>query len=281
MQGKTVLVTGGNGGMGFATGKALAQKGATVVLLARSKERGEAAVKQIVDATSNKNVSLVQCDLSLLADVRRAADEFKSKHQQLHVLVNNAGVFLKQREVTSEGLEKTFATNYLSHFLLTHLLLDTMKASKPARIINIASKTGGMKIDFDDMMLEKGYSYISGMGRTKLAMQMMTAEMAKRLEGTGVTINVVHPGLVKTEILDEGPWIVRKLFGLMSASPEKGADTAIFLASDASVEGVTGKFYTSRKQIPLEGQATDAAACARLYDESLKLTGLQTAAKAA
>jgi NAD(P)-dependent dehydrogenase (short-subunit alcohol dehydrogenase family) len=274
MKGKTCLVTGANAGMGFATAKALAQQGANVVVLARSKERGDAAVKAISDATGNANVELLQCDLSLMADVRRAAGDFKAKHAQLHVLVNNAGIFLKEREVTSEGFEKTLATNYLSHFLLTHLLLDTMKASAPARIVNVSSKTGGMKIDFDDMQLEKSYSFVNGMGRTKLAMVMFTLELAKRLEGTRVTANVVHPGLVGTDILAQSPWIMRKLFGLIAATPEKGADTTIWLASDASVEGVSGKFFTSRKEIAPEGQANDAAARARLWEVSTKLAGV-------
>lgn len=272
MKGKVCLITGANRGIGFETARALAQKGATVVMLCRNKDKGEQARRAIIDATGNSNVELIVCDLSLQEDVRRAASELKARHRELHVLVNNAGIFSQKREVTKEGIERVLATNYLSHFLLTHLLLDTLKASAPARIINVATKTMGLAIDLDDLMLEKRYSFMSSMGRTKLGLILFTMELAKRLEGTGVTVNAMHPGVVQTELLNDVPKFFTLLFKLMARSPEKGASTAVYLATSPAVEGVSGKLFADSKPVGIGGQAKQPGLAERLWKMSAELT---------
>jgi len=274
MNGRVCLVTGANRGIGFEVARALAQRGATVVLLCRDAGKGEAARRAIVDETKNPNVELLVCDLSLQADVRRAAAELKRQHDRLHVLVNCAGIFLRKREITPEGIERVWATNYLSHFLLTHLLLDTMKASAPARIVNVATKTMGLKLDLDDLMLDQGYSFMTAMGRTKLALILFTVELAKRLEGTGVTVNAMHPGVVKTGLLEELPKPLGWLFGLFARSPEKGARTAVHLATSSELATTSGKLFADEKPVAIGGQAKEAGLGERLWKESATLAGL-------
>jgi NAD(P)-dependent dehydrogenase (short-subunit alcohol dehydrogenase family) len=272
MNGKVCAITGGNGGIGRATAEELARLGATVVLICRSRERGEAAQKEIRESTKNQNIELVVADLSSLAEVRRAAGEILAAHPKIDVLINNAAVFLPKREVSADGFEKTFATNYLSHFLLSHLLRPALEAAAPARIVNVATLTRGLKIDFDDLQLEKGYSIFKAVGPTKLALILMARKMAPMLKG--VTINALHPGLVKTGLLDDTPWLMRKIFHLMSTSPEKGARTSIYLATSADVANTTGKLFANCKEVATGGQANDPAVADKLYDLSLKMVGL-------
>jgi NAD(P)-dependent dehydrogenase (short-subunit alcohol dehydrogenase family) len=274
MNGKICLITGGNRGIGFEVGRALAKQGATVVLVARDAQKGEAARRAIADETGNPNVELLQCDLSLQSDVRRAAGEFKSRHDKLHVLVNCAGIFLRKRDVTSEGLERVWATNYLSHFLLTHLLLDTLKAGAPSRIINVATKTMGLKLDLDDLPMEKSYSFMSAMGRTKLALILFTMELSKRLEGSGVTVNAMHPGVVKTGLLDSLPKAFAVLFGLFARSPEKGARTAVWLATAPELERTSGQLFADEKPVAIGGQAKQPGLGERLWQTSTTQAGL-------
>lgn len=277
MKGRICLITGANRGIGFEIARALAQRGATVVLICRDPAKGEAARRAIVEETKNENVELLVCDLSLQAEVRRAAAEFKARHDKLHVLVNCAGIFLRKREVTSEGVERVWATNYLSHFLLTHLLLDTLKASVPARVINVATKTMGLSLDLDDPMLEKSYSFMKSMGRTKLALILFTMELAQRLEGTGVTVNAMHPGVVKTELLKDLPGPMTFLFGLFARSPAKGASTAVYLATSPEVEGMSGKLFADEKQVAIGGQAREPGLGGRLWKVSASETGVGAA----
>jgi NAD(P)-dependent dehydrogenase (short-subunit alcohol dehydrogenase family) len=277
MNGKVCLITGANRGIGFETARALVQRGATVVILCRDQAKGEAARRAIVEETKNEKVEVLPCDLSLQSSVRRAAETFKSRHDKLHVLVNNAGIFMQKREVTSEGIERVLATNYLSHFLLTHLLLDTMKASAPARIINVASKTMGLKIDLDDLMLEKSYSFMSSMGRTKLGLLLFMTELSKRLQGTGITFNSMHPGVVQTELLNDLPKAFAVISKLFARTAAKGASTVVYLATSPEVEGVTGKLFADEKPIAIGGQAKDQALGERLWKMSASLTGLPPA----
>lgn len=275
MKGKVCLVTGGNTGIGRATATELAKRGATVVLLCRSPERGGEARSAIAAETGNLRVELLLCDLASLASVRSAAGEFLARHSRLDVLVNNAAIFAPDRETTPEGFEKTFVTNYLSHFLLTNLLLERLTASAPSRIVNVASKTGNAKLDFDDLQSMKGkFSFMTAVPRTKLSQVMFTRELAQRLEGTGVTVNALHPGLVKTPLLDDLNGLLRMMIHLFSMSPEKGARTAVFLATSADVAGVSGKLFEKNREVPLVGQVTDAAATQRLWAESARLAGL-------
>jgi NAD(P)-dependent dehydrogenase (short-subunit alcohol dehydrogenase family) len=272
MKGQICLVTGANRGIGFEVARGLARRGATVVLLCRDAAKSEAAQKAIAEETGNPNVEVLLCDLSLQSDVRRAAAEFRRRHDALHVLVNCAGIFLRERDVTAEGIERVWATNYLSHFLLTQLLLDTLRASAPARVVNVATKTMGLKIDLDDPMLEKGYSFASAMGRTKLALILFTIELAKRLEGTGVTVNAMHPGVVKTDLLDDLPQPMAFLARLFARSPEDGAATALYLASSPDVASTSGKLFADEKEVAIGGQAKRPGLTDRLWSLSVSQT---------
>ncbi len=201
MKDKVVLVTGANSGIGRAASLALAKMGATVVMVARNKERGEAARSEIIRESQNSSVDLLLADLSSLESVRQLATEFQKKYAKLHVLINNAGLFNQRRHVTMDGYEDTFATNYLAPFLLTNLQLDLLKASAPSRIINVSS-VGHYNghINFDDLNLEKEYGGWKAYGQSKLALVLFTHELAKKLQGTSVTVNAVHPGTVATNI---------------------------------------------------------------------------------
>jgi NAD(P)-dependent dehydrogenase (short-subunit alcohol dehydrogenase family) len=275
LKGKVCLVTGGNSGIGKATALELAKKGATVVVLCRSRERGEAAVRDLQRDSGNPNVELLVADLASQASVRQAAAEFQERFKHLHVLVNNAAVFLPERRETVDGIEETFAVNYLSHFLLTHLLLDLLKASAPARIVNVASKTSFIKLDLDDLMLTKRkYSVMAAVAPTKLGLVLFTKELATRLKGTEVTVNSLHPGVVKTNLLKDMPRWMKIFFTLPAVGPEKGARTSVYLASAPEVQRVSGEFFADCKIAKTTGVANDPELCKRLWEISMNLTGL-------
>lgn len=271
---QTILITGGNSGIGKATAIGLAKTGANVVIGCRDEKKAKAAVEEIKKASGNNDVEYLLIDLASLKSVRSAAEEFKKKHDRLHVLINNAAVFLRNREVTEDGLEKTFETNYLSHFLLTHLLLDTLKASAPARIINVASKHAGIKVNFDDLQTTKNYSFMKAVGPTKLGMIMFTKELAKKLEGTGVTVNALHPGLAKSNILSDMSGFVKFIFTMLSTSPEKCAETSIYLATSPAVEKVSGNYFEKKKEVATGSNANSEADNKRLWDVSMQLAKL-------
>jgi NAD(P)-dependent dehydrogenase (short-subunit alcohol dehydrogenase family) len=271
---KVILITGGNAGIGKATAMGLAKTGATIIIGCRNREKGEAAVEEIKQASGNPNIELLQLDLASFKSVKAAAEEFKRRHNRLDVLINNAGVFLRNREVTEDGLEKTFQTNYLSHFLLTHLLLDELKAGAPARVINVASKHPNIKINFDDLQTTKGYSFMKAVGPTKLAMVIFAKEFAKRMEGSGVTAYSLHPGLAKSQLLDDISVLPRILFHLMSTSPEKCAETSIYLATQDGIEAENGGYFEKKKAVKAGSNATDEEINKRLWDVSMELAGL-------
>ncbi|MBL8993974.1 MAG: SDR family oxidoreductase [Spirochaetia bacterium] len=271
MKGKKVMITGGNSGIGKETAIGLAKLGATVVIACRSQERGNEAVADIKRVSGNANVFLILMDLASQKSVREAAEEYKRQYKELHVLINNAAVFLPKREETEEGIEKTFAINYLSHFLLTHLLLDTLKASAPSRVINTASKHMGIKMNFDDLMTTQKYSFFKAVGPTKLGLIMFSKVLAKKLEGTGVTVNAIHPGLAKSNLLNQMPFLVRFLFGLIMTSSEKCAKTGIHLASAPELEKVSGRYFENSKEVKAGANATNESDNQKLWDLSVKL----------
>jgi NAD(P)-dependent dehydrogenase (short-subunit alcohol dehydrogenase family) len=278
MDGRVCLVTGANRGIGYEVSRELARQGATVVMLCRDADKGQAARQAIIDETKNPNVEVLLCDLSLQSDVRRAAAEFISRHNRLHVLVNSAGVAPRTRQVTREGFERAWATNYVSHFLLTSLLLDTLKASAPARIINVATRTTGLKLDLDDLPLTKGrYGFTTAMGRTKLALILFTMELAMRLNGMGVTVNAVHPGVTKTGLLDDLGQPLKFLFGLFARPASKAASGVVYLATSPEVEGVSGKLFADGKQVSIAGQAREPGLAERLWAASESMTQAHTA----
>jgi retinol dehydrogenase 12 len=280
MQGKTVLVTGANTGIGLETASALAGMGASVVLTARDESKGRGAVDEIRQRHPNGDVHAGLVDFSRLDDVRRFANDFNSRHDKLHVLVNNAGGMLSERSTTPDGLETTFQVNHLAPFLLTNLLLDKIKASAPARIVNVASTAHrGGSLDFDDLQSENGYNGMRVYGTSKLCNILFTRELARRLEGTGVTANSLHPGTVRTGFGQDGDARGFMKFGLAMIrpfvlSPARGAKTQIFLASSPKVEGKTGQYWNRRRPFPPSRAAQDDEAARRLWEVSEKLTGL-------
>src|ERR1700680_850701 len=202
LQGKICLVTGSTSGIGKVTARELANRGATVVLVSRSRAKGEATQAEIKQATGNQQVELLVADLSVLENVRRLAAEFQQTYPHLHLLVNNAGCAYPTRTITSEGFEATLAVNYLAPFLLTELLLDTLKASAPARIINVSSaQHANASIEFDNLQGEKKYANLRNYNQAKLALLLWTYELARRLEGTGGTVNALHPGITATNFV--------------------------------------------------------------------------------
>lgn len=276
MTGKTCMVTGANAGIGRATALELAKMGANVVMVCRSRERGEAALMEIKRESGNDAVGLLVADLSSLAAVRRLADESKAKHPTLHVLINNAGIIPRKRTVTEDRLETQFAVNHLAYFFLTNVLLDVLKTSAPARIVNVTSQAHqGASIDLDDLQSERSYRPTHVYKWTKLANVLFTYELARRLKGTGVTVNCVHPGGVATNLLsDYLPRPLRFMTKIVGVSPEKGARTPIYLASSPEVEGVTGKYFANQKEVRSSKLSYDTALAARLWQVSAQLTGL-------
>jgi len=276
MEGKICMITGANSGIGKATAIGLAKMNATVVIVCRNKERGEPALKEIIEKTGNNNMDLFLCNLSSLESIRNLVTEFKNKYQNLHVLINNAGVMLSKRVSSVDGFEMNFAVNHLAPFLLTSLLLDILKKSAPSRIINVASaahKYG--TVDFEDLQGEHKKRRFMGLyGDSKLALMLTSYEFSRRLEGIGVTLNTVHPGVVNTNLgVDRSKpkkGIVRRFF----KKPEKGAETSIYLASSPEVEGITGKYFINKQEQKSSEDSYNETLAKKLWDKSIEMVGL-------
>jgi retinol dehydrogenase 12 len=279
--GKTILVTGANTGIGLETAVGLAKGGGHVVITARDDAKGRAALDEIGRRAPKGSVDLMHLDLASFASVRRFAEEFRSEHERLDVLVNNAGLILGDRRVTDDGNETTFQVNHLGPFLLTNLLLDLIKASAPSRIVNVSSvahRQGG-KLDFDDLHSERGYTSMRTYGRTKLMNILFTRELARRLEGTGVTTNALHPGSIRSGFGKEGDLSGLFGIGIQLAAPflqssKQGARTSIELAASPKLDGVTGQYFAYRRRYPTSAAGRDGDAARRLWDVSEKLVGL-------
>ena len=280
MSGKICLVTGGNSGIGKESALGLARLNATVVIVSRDKGKGEAAVSEIRMKSGNENVDLLVADLSSMQSVRNLARAFLEKYSSLHVLVNNAGIYLPKRIVTVDGYETVFATNHLSHFLLTNLLLDRIKSSAPSRIINITSDAHkGSEIDFEDLMGEKKFSAFKAYGQSKLANILFTYELARRLVGTRVTVNCLHPGVVRTGFGKDVGGVFSigvKIMGPFMMSPEKAARAVVYLASSLELENVTGKHFAKGKEKESSRESYDKASAERLWQVSTELTELSS-----
>ena len=275
---KICLITGATSGIGKATAVGLANMGASVVIVGRDRGRGEAAVSHIKEKSANASVGLMLADVSSQEEIRRLADEFKEAYPRLDVLVNNAGVIRSKRITTADGLETTFAVNHLAYFLLTNLLLDRLKAGAPSRIVNVASgEQRNATIDFDDLQGEKGYTGAKAYSQSKLATVLFTYELARRLQGTGVTANCLHPGVVGTN-LGSGVsgafgFMVRAMTPLMK-SPAKGAETSIYLASSPEVEGLSGGYFVKKAEARSSDVSYDERLARRLWEASAELTKL-------
>jgi NAD(P)-dependent dehydrogenase (short-subunit alcohol dehydrogenase family) len=283
MSGKICLVTGATNGIGKAAARALAQMGATVVIVGRDAQKAAQVTEEIRTVSGNQNVDWLLADLSSQQEVRRLADEFKRRYPQLHVLLNNAGGTFTNRQLSVDGIEMTFALNHLAYFLLTNLLLDMLKASAPARVINVSSDAhSGGKIEFDNLQGERSYSSFGPYGNSKLANILFTIELARRLEGTGVTVNALHPGLTSTGFGKNNPGffmkVMRAVIPLVARSPEKGAATSIYLASSPEVQGMTGKYFVDCKVTQPSAPAADTTVARKLWDVSAEMVHLANAA---
>lgn len=279
MMGKTVLITGGTGGIGKAVAIGLASIGARVGITGRDRARAQQAAVNIARESGNMGLDVFVTDMSSQTEVRRLAGEVLSAYPRLDVLVNNVGGFWAHRHMTADGLEHTFALNHLAPFLLTNLLLERLIASTPARVVTVSSGAQSMgKVDFDDLMGKEGYSGQRAYNQSKLANVMFTYELARRFEGSGVTANVLHPGMTNTALSAEDP--ARKMAPIVAAmrpfmrSPKKGADTAVYLASSPDVEGVTGQYYINRKAKKSNKSSYDSVTTTRLWQVSADLVGL-------
>ncbi len=281
MEGRTVVITGGNSGIGKAAATALASAGARVVITARNGRRGAVARDDIAAASGSDAVELSVFDLADLSSVRAGAADLLERCPRIDVLLNNAGLILSERALSADGYEATFATNHLGPFLLTELLLDRLKASAPSRIVNVASTAhtyARRGMDFDDLMAERGYKAMEVYGRSKLANILFTTELADRLEGTGVTANSLHPGMVATGYARDGDttgfmaWGIKVFAHLpISLRPEQGARTSVYLCSSPDVAAVTGGYFARCRPKTPSANARDRAAAARLWEVSEEL----------
>jgi retinol dehydrogenase 14 len=278
MRGQICLVTGASSGLGKATALGLAKLGAQVVMVCRDDDLGEAARQDIIKQSGNENVELLVVDLSSLARVYELAEQVKHRYNQLHVLINNAGVYLRKRQVTKDDFEQTFVVNYLASFLLTNLLLELLQASAPARIITVAGayhRRG--HLHFDDLQLTQGYTGAIANNQAQLARVLFTYELARRLEGTGVTANCLHPGSVRTNIMRAMPkaaqFLADTLFRPFFKSPEKGAETILYLATSPEVEAVSGKYFVNKHPVLSSRDSYNSELAKRLWRMSEGLTG--------
>lgn len=274
-----MVVTGATSGIGQKAAATLAYSGAHVVLVGRNPARTEAALADVRRRSGSNAVEAMLCDLASQAEIHRLAEEFRARHPRLDVLVNNAGTVKNRRTLTEDGIETTFAVNHLAPFLFTNLLLDLLEASAPARIVNVSSVAhyrGTM--DFDDLGFERGYRIMRAYSRSKLANVLFTRELARRLAGTGVSANAVHPGTVATRIWDGAPawtqpfFVVAKKFFMIS--PAAGAETIVYLAASPEVEGKTGLYFDGKRIKEPSPLACDDTAAERLWEESARLVGL-------
>ena len=278
LSGKTAMITGASSGIGRVTALELARMGAHLVLVCRSRERGEETVREIREKTGNDQVDLMLADLSSQKAIRQVAAEFLARNLPLHVLLNNAGIVNLRRELTVDGIEATFAVNHLAYFLLTVLLLNRLKESVPARIVNVASDAhawGTMK--FDDLGGERNYGLRQSYGQSKLANILFTYELARKLDGTNVAANCLHPGAIGTGLGKNNGLLGRiivPIVGLVLKTPEQGARTSVYLASSPDVEGVNGKYYVDCREVRSSAESYDQGAARNLWEVSAKMTGV-------
>lgn len=276
MTGKTIVVTGANAGIGRETALALAKLDATIIMLCRDRDRGEAAQRDIKQKSGNSNIDLMICDLASQRAIRQFVNEFSQRHDRLDVLVNNAGVLVREHTLNEDGIESTFAINHLGYFLLTNLLLDLLKKSAPSRVINVASTAHRYgRLDIGGWVSGRDYSAFGAYANSKLANVLFTYELARRLEGTGVTANCLHPGAVGTNLFRGLPKLLQAVIALVTMNPARGARTSIYLASSSEVEGVSGKYFARRRPERSSDASYDREAAQMLWELSEDLVGLK------
>lgn len=275
MKDKLVLITGGSAGVGRAAALSLARMGARIVLLSRDRERAEQTRQELVASTGNEGIELLQADLSEWASIRRAVEQFKERYDSLDVLMNCAGVLYLRRTVSVEGAEMTLAVEFLGHFLLTNLLLDILKRSAPARVLTVTGNAGPLRfarIHFDDLQLEHSYNPVRAKLQAELAKAVFSLELARRLQGTGVTSNAFHPGLIRSRIIRNLPWYLRIPGAVGMAFLGKETGTGLYLASSPEVEGVSGRVFERvgrEEKVPVDTEESH-----RLWALAESLTGL-------
>jgi NAD(P)-dependent dehydrogenase (short-subunit alcohol dehydrogenase family) len=281
MQGKTVVITGATSGIGEVAALELAGKGARIVFVARDRNRGEATLAKLDAKAPGLSHKVHYADLSLVAEMKRVAAEIAASEPRIDVLVNNAGAAFAQRQVTAEGFELTFALNHLSYFVVTAGLRERLLGSTPARIVSTSSTAHmGMKIDLDDLQTKNGYSSLKSYGRSKLENILFTRELARRLRGTGLTANCLHPGVVATRFGHESGGVLQpflKALQIFAISPEKGAQTIVYLASSPDVANVTGEYFAKNKIAKTSAAAQDMGVAAALWAKTAELTGVDWA----
>ena len=278
MNDKIVMVTGATNGIGKVSALALAKMGATVIVVSRSAEKCETVAQEIRQAAGHDRVMTMPADLSVQAEIHRLAKQFLATHSKLDVLLNNAGAIYTTREVSKDGIEMTWALDHLNYFLLTDLLLDALKAASAGRVVSVSSGAHVMgKINFDDVQFLKGYSAFKAYSQAKLANIMFTYELARRLQGTSVTANALHPGAVATGFGHNNAGLFGsfwKFFGRFTLSPEEGAKTSIYLASSKEAEGMTGKYFDKCKPVKSNAASYVEVDQKRLWDLSAEMVKL-------
>jgi NAD(P)-dependent dehydrogenase (short-subunit alcohol dehydrogenase family) len=267
---KIVLITGATSGIGKETAIGLAKLGGTIVFTTRDMKKGESTKDEIIKASNNNKIYFIYCDLASFDSIRSCCDQFKAKYSRLQVLINNAGVWGSKRKVSKDGIESTFAENYLAPFLMTDLLLDVLKKGAPSRIINLTSGYHGGTINFDDIEFKGSFSGRKAYRQSKLAMILFTKLLAEKLKGTGVTVNCVNPGFTATNLARELNFIIRAFFRLLGKDPKKGAETSIYLASSPEVENITGEYFVNKKIRQSSKESNDIEVAKKLWDLSVE-----------
>lgn len=269
MKNKFIIITGATSGIGKVAAIELAKVGAIIVFTSRDETKGEKVKEEIIAQSNNQDVEMMVCDLASFASIRSFCDAFKKKHDHLHVLINNAGIWELKRNLSQDGIELTLAVNHLAPFLMTNLLLDTIKANAPARVINVSSGLhfyGNVK--FDDLEGEKSFNGSRAYCHSKLMNVLFTKELARKLQGSGVTVNSMHPGVVATSLSRNFHPVWRGMTKLFFISPQKGAETLIYLATSPEVEGLTGKYFYKKRAAKYSKKADDDAVASRLWQVS-------------
>jgi len=279
MHGRTCVITGATSGIGQSAAEALAALGGRIIVVARSKVRGTSTIERLQTIAPDINHSVYYGDLSRLADMKRVAAEISGAEPRIDVLINNAGALFSSRRMTVDGFECTFALNHLSYFVLTHGLRERLQAAAPARVVNTASATHKRShLNFDDLQYGRGYSGVYAYERSKLCNILFTRELARRLAGTGITANALHPGLVASRFGDRSGGLVSPIFwlikGLFGVSPEVGARTMVYLASSPDVASLSGSYFERCQPVLPARQAESDGDAKRLWEETEKLTGI-------
>jgi len=284
MQTKTILITGATAGIGEVAALELARQGATVVGIGRNPAKCAAVATRIRTETGNPNVDFLLADLSVQAQVRHVAAEFQQTYERLDVLINNAGAFFFERQVSAEGIEMTWALNHLNYFLLTHLLLDRLKASAPARIVNVASDAHERgKLNFADLEGKQKYRSFGAYAQSKLANLLFTYELARRLAGSGVTVNALHPGFIASNFAMDNfrgwrrplGWLFRGVQRFTARSPQQGAATILYLATDPAVATISGEYFINQQLAQSTPASHDTQVAQRLWTVSEQMVGVQ------